>query len=235
MLVIGTDDYCYDLEKTLRPAPDIGWNIAPGGGRPAESTILAGAERFRILNSQRFGDNNPAKCPKVRAKISQKNSDGRTANWGSANPWFGVGPANGKAWYHSPDTNEEMYFDEGDEPVGWVRGRKHSSANKGQCWYHSLEENKTGFFIEGMQPEGWLKGSNISSIKGKSPYHCPETHKTRYFIEGTQPQGWLKGKFNYKTPTQGKRWYHNSINNEENCFIEGNQPEGWIKGRKKKR
>lgn len=157
MLVIGTDDYCYDLEKTLRPAPDIGWYIAPGGGRPAESTILAGAERFRILNSQRFGDNNPAKCPKVRAKISQKNSDGRTANWGSANPRYGrEGTTRGRCWYHFHD--EEKNFFEGDQPEGWIKGRKGSSGTKGQCWYHFPETNEKKFFIEGDQPQGWVKG-----------------------------------------------------------------------------
>jgi len=31
ILVVGTEAYCYDLEKTLRPTSKIGWNISPGG------------------------------------------------------------------------------------------------------------------------------------------------------------------------------------------------------------
>lgn len=33
-ILIGTDEYCYEIEAKLRPQPNIGWNIAIGGGKP---------------------------------------------------------------------------------------------------------------------------------------------------------------------------------------------------------
>ena len=37
VLVIGSPEYCYDLESKLRPVEHIGWNIAVGGHRPPVS------------------------------------------------------------------------------------------------------------------------------------------------------------------------------------------------------
>lgn len=37
-MVISTKDYIVDLEKKLRSADHIGWNIAPGGGIPPNPT-----------------------------------------------------------------------------------------------------------------------------------------------------------------------------------------------------
>jgi hypothetical protein len=34
VIVIASRDYCIDIEKKLRPEPDTGWNIVPGGGYP---------------------------------------------------------------------------------------------------------------------------------------------------------------------------------------------------------
>ena len=34
VLVIGSEDYCYDIERKLRPVDSIGWNLAIGGGKP---------------------------------------------------------------------------------------------------------------------------------------------------------------------------------------------------------
>lgn len=42
-LMIGTDEYCYQMEFKLRPEANIGWNMAPGGQRP-------------LRNPESFGD-----------------------------------------------------------------------------------------------------------------------------------------------------------------------------------
>lgn len=34
ILVVADESYCYDLERKLRPADNIGWNLVAGGGRP---------------------------------------------------------------------------------------------------------------------------------------------------------------------------------------------------------
>jgi hypothetical protein len=33
VIMSGEEKYCYELEKTIRPVRDVGWNIAPGGHR----------------------------------------------------------------------------------------------------------------------------------------------------------------------------------------------------------
>lgn len=37
ILVIAEEKYCYDLERKLRPADSIGWNLTVGGGKPPVS------------------------------------------------------------------------------------------------------------------------------------------------------------------------------------------------------
>jgi hypothetical protein len=37
-VLIGTEDYCYEVERKLRPEKRIGWNIEPGGNRPPITT-----------------------------------------------------------------------------------------------------------------------------------------------------------------------------------------------------
>jgi hypothetical protein len=34
ILLVGPEEYCYEMEKKLRPDRNIGWNIAPGGYKP---------------------------------------------------------------------------------------------------------------------------------------------------------------------------------------------------------
>ena len=37
IVVIGSEEYCYEIEKKLRPKESIGWNLAIGGGKPPTS------------------------------------------------------------------------------------------------------------------------------------------------------------------------------------------------------
>jgi hypothetical protein len=37
VVVVAEEAYCYELEKSLRPAKEIGWNLVPGGNKPPES------------------------------------------------------------------------------------------------------------------------------------------------------------------------------------------------------
>jgi hypothetical protein len=34
VLVVAEENYCYDLERKLRPTDGIGWNLITGGGKP---------------------------------------------------------------------------------------------------------------------------------------------------------------------------------------------------------
>jgi len=37
VLVVADEEYCYDLERKLRPTQEIGWNLMVGGGKPPVS------------------------------------------------------------------------------------------------------------------------------------------------------------------------------------------------------
>jgi len=37
VLVVAEENYCYDLERKLRPSGNIGWNLVTGGGKPPVS------------------------------------------------------------------------------------------------------------------------------------------------------------------------------------------------------
>jgi hypothetical protein len=37
VLVVADENYCYDLERKLRPEDGIGWNLVMGGGKPPVS------------------------------------------------------------------------------------------------------------------------------------------------------------------------------------------------------
>lgn len=37
VLVVAEEEYCYDLERKLRPTDSIGWNLMTGGGKPPVS------------------------------------------------------------------------------------------------------------------------------------------------------------------------------------------------------
>jgi hypothetical protein len=37
VLVVADENYCYDLERKLRPSDNIGWNLVTGGGKPPVS------------------------------------------------------------------------------------------------------------------------------------------------------------------------------------------------------
>lgn len=52
-LVVSTSDYCFDLEKQLRPARNIGWNKSPGG---RGNNVMTGKNN---PNFGKFGENAP--------------------------------------------------------------------------------------------------------------------------------------------------------------------------------
>ena len=60
-------DVAMQLENDLRPDKEVGWNICKGGGLPPNQVGV-----IRPYQSERMrGENNIAKRPEVRAKISQ--------------------------------------------------------------------------------------------------------------------------------------------------------------------
>lgn len=54
-VVIGSDEYCYDLEFKLRPHNNIGWNMAAGGQRPMRNPDSYGDEWRSKLRYRNLG------------------------------------------------------------------------------------------------------------------------------------------------------------------------------------
>lgn len=55
-ILIGTPDYCLDVESKLRPSPHIGWNISPGGALTRLGMKLSDESREKIsLNNGQRG------------------------------------------------------------------------------------------------------------------------------------------------------------------------------------
>lgn len=52
-ILIGTEDYCYEIEEKLRPDRNIGWNINKGGYKPPDPTgrILSEYTKNKISKS----------------------------------------------------------------------------------------------------------------------------------------------------------------------------------------
>jgi hypothetical protein len=121
IMVIGTEEYCRELEYTLRPTPNIGWNFAAGGGLPPDRSGIPKTERQ--LESSR---NNKGK--KRSSEFRQYMSEIKTG--------LVVGPCSterkqniaekrkGKVWYTNPDKTESTCCYPGEEPAGWSRGQK---------------------------------------------------------------------------------------------------------------
>jgi hypothetical protein len=103
ILIIGNEDYCYDIENKLRPIDRIGWNFISGGTKPPTS-------KGRVLTEEH----------KKRIGASNK---GKSRGIGSSNPNWGKGAAKGKKWFHNKEKTIERYFSVGNEPENWIEGR----------------------------------------------------------------------------------------------------------------
>lgn len=81
IVCIADKEYCYEMEKKLRPSKRVGWNIAIGGGLPPDNTGRKHLASTLIkLSEGKKGDKNPAKRLEVRAKISASLSGDNSFN-----------------------------------------------------------------------------------------------------------------------------------------------------------
>lgn len=92
VIVIGNEEYCYEVEKALRGGKEIGWNIVEGGGKPPLHTKET-KQRSDKWRTSLFGEKpNPMHNADSIAKLSGVNhwtakNPGRYA--GKSNPFFG--------------------------------------------------------------------------------------------------------------------------------------------------
>jgi hypothetical protein len=81
VLVVADENYCYELERKLRPVDSIGWNLVVGGGKPPVSKFrgedyvspLKGVSRSTpwMIGRTPFNLGVPA-SEETRAKLSAK-------------------------------------------------------------------------------------------------------------------------------------------------------------------
>jgi hypothetical protein len=65
ILLVGPEDYCYEIEAKMRPCENIAWNIAMGGNRPIHNVphsleakakmSLAKVEAYKGVNNPFYG------------------------------------------------------------------------------------------------------------------------------------------------------------------------------------
>ena len=81
VLVVADEQYCYDLERKLRPTEKVGWNLVMGGGKPPVSKFrgenyvspLKGASRSTPWMIGRIPSNKGVpSSEETRAKLSAK-------------------------------------------------------------------------------------------------------------------------------------------------------------------
>lgn len=83
VVLIGEETYCYDLEAKIRPAKQIGWNIAEGGAKPPTSQYrgddyvspLKGVSRPTPWNVRRMRSEKERKNMSEARKVKVKFED----------------------------------------------------------------------------------------------------------------------------------------------------------------
>lgn len=79
VILISDNDYCIDIEKKLRPEPNIGWNITCGGGLPPN---FAGKKRSHefVTRLKQQVQSEQTKAKRSTSMIGNKNGVGATRN-----------------------------------------------------------------------------------------------------------------------------------------------------------
>jgi len=126
-------------EEELRPQEFIGWNLAPGGGKPPSITDYPEAID-RIRESVKKLNNTPY-CEKTHSKESLEKAR-KTRKQKSYK------------WYHNPKTLEYKMFATSEEeiPHGWKPGRKPEKQEKKKIRGVDYECNTKTWIV--VDPEG---------------------------------------------------------------------------------
>jgi hypothetical protein len=75
-VIIGDEDYCYEMEAKLRPTEKMGWNLVVGGGKPPN---FAGKKRSANFVAKAMGrkDSPETRLKKSLAAMGNKNGLGK--------------------------------------------------------------------------------------------------------------------------------------------------------------
>lgn len=135
-----TEDEALQKEEELRPKQFIGWNLAPGGGKPPRIKDYPEAID-KIRESVRKLNNTPY-CEKTHSKntIEKANKTKQKKSY---------------KWYHNPETLEYKIFATSEEeiPQGWQPGRKPKKQQKKRIRGIDYECNSKTWEV--IDPQGY--------------------------------------------------------------------------------
>ncbi len=65
----------------------------------------------------------------------------------------------GRLWWHCPETGQNVFVCEGEEPDGYIRGvAPGSTGNSGQNWFYDPSTNERVMCLQGDEPDGYVPG-----------------------------------------------------------------------------
>lgn len=128
-LMVGSIDYCFEMETKLRPTVNIGWNINKGGDKPPVNYNPSYLWELNKGNKYRTGILHTEET-KIRISKSLKHSDHRVHKEGHTQETRDkmkiTAPKStlGKRWYYNPIDGQANFFFPDTQPAGWLKGRK---------------------------------------------------------------------------------------------------------------
>lgn len=136
IILEAEEEYCYDIERKLRPTKDIGWNIAEGGNKPpsmkGRKLPPFSEEHRKNLGMARKGKKH---TDEQKAKIAAASQDVKDLLLSYAKqPKSKEHRLNMKVphirkCYYNPINKKNRYFIPGQQPDGWVQGKYKETTN----------------------------------------------------------------------------------------------------------
>jgi hypothetical protein len=187
VLLIAEKDYCLEIEKKLRPADKIGWNLVVGGGHPpvligprpelrgkqAWNKGMVGCvsdetrEKMRLARIGKSPANKGVPLAQERIEQLRQINLGNTYRLGAKMPPHVVEQNRlrniGK--HHSEETKAKMsaaHMGKAKPPRTDEHKRKIGLNAKGKKWYNN--GINVVFCFDGLQPEGYVLGRKCHTL-----------------------------------------------------------------------
>lgn len=121
IVLCGSEDYCIEVETKLRPTENIGWNVAPGGGKPPSSKGKPKTQKQLESSRKNRGRTRSEDFKKFMSEIKTGITVGPCSETRKHNI---SEKRKGKVWYTNSNRSLSTCCYPGEEPVGWVQGQK---------------------------------------------------------------------------------------------------------------